>query len=484
MNYQFPANELYLCLDQGGHASRAIVFNGLGETVCQAYRDLSPSLVSGDKVEYLAADLLHSLQECIDEVLHKLGDARRRLLAAGLATQRSNVVCWDGNSGEALSPIISWQDRRHHRWLKQFQDQAEAIHCDTGLFLSPHYGASKLRWCLDNLPAVQQAYAEKRLRLGPMASYLAQQLGQTEQAYADPVNAARTQLWSLQQHDWDDHLLALFGVPRQCLPTCVPSRHSYGTLHAHDMAIPLSLVTGDQAAAMYAYGQLQPDTAYINMGTGAFISRPSGHAQLYSRRLLTSVILQDDESLDYVLEGTVNGAGSALDWLAREHNTRLDVHTLNTWMQTSEEVPLFLNGVAGLGAPFWIADFASRFIGEGSLQQRAVAVLESIVFLLQASLDEMHKLASPPEQIQVTGGLAHNDGLCQCLADLSQLPVYRPVQCEATARGLAYLLANQPATWPEAEPGHWFEPTYQPKLTERYINWTSQMLNAMRQDAE
>ena len=33
----------------------------------------------------------------------------------------------------------------------------DAVHRATGLFLSPHYGASKLRWALDNLPAVREA---------------------------------------------------------------------------------------------------------------------------------------------------------------------------------------------------------------------------------------------------------------------------------------------------------------------------------------
>ena len=246
-------------------------------------------------------------------------------------------------------------------------------------------------------------------------------------------------------------------------------------------AIPLRLVNGDQAAAMYAYGELQPNTAYLNIGTGAFLSRPSGEIPITGRRLLTSLILQQENETEYVLEGTANGAGSALEWFADEYGISDLMQQLPGWLtQDTDPNVLFLNGISGLGAPFWIADFPSRFEGSESPETRAVAVVESITFLIQASLDEMLKLASPPEQIQVTGGLAQLDGLCQRLADLSGLSVYRPRQCEATGRGTAYLLADAPRHWPEDNPGEWFEPRDNPLLKHAYWHWTELMLKTMR----
>jgi glycerol kinase len=92
----------------------------------------------------------------------------------------------------------------------------------------------------------------------------------------------------------------------------------------------------------------------------------------------------------------------------------------------------------------------------------------------------MQKLASPPEQIQITGGLAHLEGLCQRIADLSGLPVYRPQQCEATGRGTAYLLAGSPSHWPEENPGGWFYPQNNPSLTQTYRHWMDLMLQTLR----
>jgi glycerol kinase len=95
-----------------------------------------------------------------------------------------------------------------------------------------------------------------------------------------------------------------------------------------------------------------------------------------------------------------------------------------------------------------------------------VAVIESIVFLLQANLETMARLG-PVTDVTVSGGLSRLDGLCQRLADLSGLPVSRPADHEATARGLMYLLNG--ARPPVAQTR--FPPQRRPELIERYRVW-------------
>ena len=479
MTYPNP-NDLYLCIDQGGHASRVLVFNQHGEMICQAFQPITARHTQADYIEYDAKAVVDSIRSALHSVFTELGPKQQAIKAAGLATQRSNVVCWDSQTGQALSPIISWQDRRGVSQVRSLQPHAEQIRLTTGLFLSSHYGASKLRWCLDHLPDVQAALATERLRYGPMASYLIHQLVEEQPHLTDSVNASRTQLLNLQTLDWDPTLLALFNVPREPLPVCVPNLHSYGHLREAP-AIPLLLVNGDQASAMYAYGALQPETAYLNIGTGAFLARPSGQARVYGRRLLTSLIWHQPDDTEFVLEGTVNGAGAALEWFEKEYTVPNLLQDLPHWLEEVYEEPaLFLNGIAGLGAPFLLADFPSRFEGATRLEARAVAVVDSIVFLIQSGLEEMLKLASPPQQIQISGGLAHLGGLCQRIADLSGLPLYRPRQIEATGRGTAYLLAGLPSHWPEEKPGDWFMPKNNPSLLQTYRTWSALMRQNMR----
>jgi glycerol kinase len=483
---------LYLAIDQGGHASRALVFDSRGSLLAKGVTDVGVTHPAPDRVEQDPEELVASIRSAVAQALAATGDAQgcasvaggrkpgaasraQNIVAAGLATQRSTIVCWDRETGAALSPAISWQDRRAHAWLQQFAAHAETIHRSTGLMLSAHYGASKLRWCLDHLPAVQEARTAGRLAMGPLASFLVFRLLQERPLLVDPANAARTLLWNLATLNWDPRLTGLFGVPAECLPRCVPSRHDYGTLTAGEMKIPLAHVNGDQSAALYAYGQPHANTGYINIGTGAFVLRPLGQYPGHRPRLLTSVALHDGMEVTYVMEGTVNGAGAALAWVGEQLGLVHVEQQLAEWLARPGEPPLFLNGIAGLGSPFWQPEFASRFMGDGEPWQKVVAVAESIVFLLQANLDEMKRLASPFEQLFVTGGLSAVDALCQRLADLNGRAVYRPVEHEATARGTAFVLANCPADWPEAEFGVWFKPAANEALRARYQRWRAAM---------
>lgn len=471
---------LFLAIDQGGHASRAMVFNLDGDVIARSEYPIKTLRPKPHFVEHDAAALLQSVRHCIEDAIQQLGDKAQKLAAAGLATQRSNVVCWDKVTGQALSPIISWQDTRAHEWLGQLELDRLDIHKTTGLFPSAHYGASKLRWCLDNIAEVRQAQAEGRLYCGPMSSYLTYHLVQEKNCVVDPVNASRTLLWHIHRKNWDQFLLEKFGIDPATLPTCVATSHDYGTLDIEGCRIPLTIVTGDQSSALYAYGDVQFDTAYVNVGTGAFVSRPSGYAMLYARRLLTSVIYSDHQESRYVLEGTVNGAGAALEWLQQQYPVDDLQKKLPLWLERVTDPPLFLNGVAGLASPYWLADFESELQETDNLEAKYVAVIESIAFLLNANVQEMMKFASPPQQLQISGGLAQLDGLCQRLTDLSRLPIYRPKECEATARGLAYLAAKMPKRWPENDHGDWFKPKANPILDSRFLYWEQAMLQRMR----
>ena len=321
-----------------------------------------------------------------------------------------------------------------------------------------------------------QAESDGRLAFGPLASFLIFRLSVEHTLAADPANAARTLLWNIKSLDWDEGLLHLFGIPAAAMPPCVPTRYHFGHLEAEGLRIPLTIVNGDQSAALFAYGAPHANSAYINMGTGAFVQRTSGDYPGHQPRLLTGIVLRDDDEKTYVLEGTVNGAGAALQWIEEDLGLEDLEQQLPVWLaQDGVEPPLFLNGISGLGAPYWVADFESTFSAEAEPWQMAVAVAESIVFLLQANLDLFQKLASPLEQIIASGGLTWYEGLCQRISDLSGLPLYRPAEFEATARGTAWLLAGKPKDWPEPEFGVWFKPRANPVLRARYQRWRAAM---------
>ena len=105
-------------------------------------------------------------------------------------------------------------------------------------------------------------------------------------------------------------------------------------------------------------------------------------------------------------------------------------------------------------------------------------MVESIVFLIVENLQRLQGEA-PVQRIQVTGALAHLDGLCQRLADVSGLPLLRSSQSEGTARGVAWLLANAEGLRGYASDGELFAPQPNPACSVRYRRWREEMQRAV-----
>jgi glycerol kinase len=180
-----------------------------------------------------------------------------------------------------------------------------------------------------------------------------------------------------------------------------------------------------------------------------------------------------------VAEGTVNGAGSALAWFAQQHGIADVGAALEAqWRDEAPGGVVFLNGIGGLGSPDWRAPFPSRFLGDGTVGQQLVAVAESIVFLIQRNLALLQALGEPCTHVRASGGVSRSDRFCQALSDASGLPLLRPAQCEASARGTAFLLAGRPQDWARL-PEQRFEPRDDPALRERHRRWSEAMAAAL-----
>lgn len=440
---------LYLAIDQGGHASRALAFDGDGRVVTSAFSAIGTTRNALGHVEHDADELVIATRQAIDDVAQQLGRRATEISAAGLVTQRSTIVCWDKTNGAALSPAISWQDRRNAKWLQRFEAKAALIRSRTGLVLSPHYGASKMRWCLDHLPAVKRAAADSRLAVGPLSTYLAVRLLDGAPFIVDPANASRTLLYDPKALDWSDELLHLFSIARSLLPLCRPSTAAHGSIRVGDRSVPLTVMTGDQSAVPFAWGLPSPDRVFVNVGTGAFVQRTMLTALPAGSGLLESVVLHDGTRSTLAHEGTVNGAGSALQWFAETEgvDTARMLEALDDSNIAALSPPLFLNGISGLGAPFWVSDFQSRFLGPGTPLEKFTALIESIAFLIRVNVDEMRRSEPPIRSLVLTGGLARSRYFCQSVADLVELDVRRMEEPEASARGVACLAAGLPEAW-------------------------------------
>lgn len=473
---------LYLGIDQGGSSSRAFVCDGSGNIIAKASEQVATSR-RGNQVEQDPDELLQSVILCINRCLASLSRAQQlQLKSAALVSQRSSLVAVNRHTRVPLSTVLSWQDTRAESLLHALAIDPGWLKNITGLRPSAHYGASKMRWCLQHLEKVRQAARCQQLIFLPLAAFLAQRLTQNRDFFVDPATAARTLLFDVENACWSAPLLTLFGIDEQWLPTIKPTLNHYGLLtcnlpgcdekQAQPFTIPLSYVNGDQSAALFAYGRPGNDKIYLNIGTGAFISRLRNDAvngQCEDKHLLTSTIHQDNQARWQVMEAPVNGAGSALQWLAN----KLDMTSADIEQLTLPEgnIPLFINTIGGLAAPYWRTDIDSKFIGNGNAQAKMWAVLESIAFLICENVTRLRAYPPAVSSLCVSGGLSKHNALCQLLANVTNIPVQRQSEVEASVLGSIWWLANQPTNWLTPIRDEMFTPATDSLLLARYQNW-------------
>jgi glycerol kinase len=191
------------------------------------------------------------------------------------------------------------------------------------------------------------------------------------------------------------------------------------------------------------------------------------------------VLCSDADSITYALEGTVNGAGSALSWWQERTGTDISssFNSLQPSLVDTQSIPLFINAVGGIASPYWLSTQESKFVDDAAStsKQQLIAIIESIAFLLNANIELMHARLPELDSIQLGGGLSACSYLCECLAELSSFKVLRMSERELTGRGLAYLTSSRPHSWSAMK----FKQTILPKpnspLLSRQQKWRAHM---------
>ncbi|MCK0207381.1 FGGY family carbohydrate kinase [Starkeya koreensis] len=418
-------------IDQGTTSTRCLVVESGGQARVAASRTHAQSYPAPGRVE-------HDPEELVANVAAVLA-AAGPVDAIGLANQGESCLAWDALTGEALSPVIVWQDARTAQALAALGPDARArSSAICGLPLDPYFSASKLAWLLRNIPAVASAQAAGRLRLGTTDAFFLDRLAGT--FATDSATASRTGLLDLSTGTWSEELCALHGVPLACLPPVVPVDTDFGTIGG--VSVKASIV--DQQAALYGHGCRRPGDAKITFGTGAFLLAVTGDERLAGGGLLPTVGWQRaGEAPVFALEGGVYDAGSALEWLRR----------LGLFTGTDEldgfEGPsalsrglVFVPALSGLAAPHWDRAAAPLFIGMDAATGRrdmVRAALEGIALLTVGLIEAAAAQVGSISEIAIDGGLSQSASFAGFLAAASGRSVRVPALHEMTALGLAEL---------------------------------------------
>ncbi len=469
-----------LAMDLGTFSGRCLLFDQQGKLVDSEQQSLDLQTISPRRIEQDALQILEAMQTTLERILQRHPDKLPHILSAGLATQRSSIVAWRPANGEVLSPVLSWQDTRAYQRLEAYHDHAAWIQQLTGLRLTAHYGVSKMQWLLDNDTNVVVAAEQQDCVITPLASLVLYHLCQSQQVLIDSANAARTLLCNLLQQNWEPQLIQLFDINPGLLAQVKPIQYDYGTIKRSQIRV--MSVNGDQTAALYANGPTSTDSLYANLGTGAFVLTPITEELLQSNTfrqtgLLAGISRSNGSQREYYIEGTVNGAGAALDWL-QNFDRSIDTERLMQipLAQNQQHDVIFINAVGGVGSPIWRSDITPAFINDsGRAADRVSAVLESIVFLLMINIEAIARVKPVMKQIEISGGLSNNQYICQCLADLSGLNVVKQPATEATARGIAWLAIEDHSNWINPSPDRHYRPRANAYLAGRFARFRDQL---------
>lgn len=437
------ASKATLLLDVGGQGCRALVADAEARLILAADRHV-PTIESGNRIEQDADALAIALAELAAQAVSDIHARGASVTRATLAVKRGDITCWDRHTGQALAAAISWRDRRGLTEMWSLAEQAGEVKRRTGLRFSPYGGASKLGWCLKEVRAVRDAARAGSLCFGPLGSFLTNRLVEDQPPRVDDTLAQRTLLWSRETFDWDQWLLERFGLPREPLPDVVASRSNFGCLTAVPGSPRLELLVGDQNALAFLDGEPDPDTLYINLGTGAFLVRPV--ITPVETDLFQLSLLDRHNKGRWALEGSVHGSASAIAWLEHKSDREIPHGLFSGLRQRVGTPPLFINTIDGLGSPWWQPGPEAGFVGDHtcSLDARLLAVLESIAFLIRANIEAMSDLVGPPKRVMLSGGLSRADDLCGLIADTLQSDLLRLRNAEGTAFGTWCMLHQRP----------------------------------------
>jgi glycerol kinase len=448
-------------IDQGTSSTRFIVFDKSGQVISIAQKEHRQIFPKPGWVEHDPLEILGNSFEMIGAALARCNLSAGDIAAVGITNQRETAVLWDKASGAPLHNAIVWQDTRVDAMVAEYAHAGgqDRFRAKTGLPLASYFSALKLRWMLENIPGARKKAEAGEALFGTVDSWLAWNF--TDRLHiTDVTNASRTQLMNLSSCEWDDELLAVFDIPRACLPEILPSSTIYGQIRQAPLqGVQLAGILGDQQAALVGQNCFSAGEAKNTYGTGSFLLMNTGTAPVVSKAgLLTTLAYQfGDQQPHYALEGAIAITGALVQWL--RDNLGLigksdDIEALARSVDDNGDVYI-VPAFSGLFAPYWRADARgliaglTRFAHKGHI---ARAALEATAYQVRDVVEAMQDDSGIAlRQLKSDGGMVGNEFLMQFQADILGAPVIRPQVRETTALGAAYAAGLAVGYWRDTD---------------------------------
>ncbi len=458
--------EYIATIDQGTTGTRFILFKGDGTIVARSYKEHKQIYPKPGWVEHDPLEIWDNTKSTIKDVLAVSKISPSKIAAMGVTNQRETIVVWDPTTGKPYCNAIVWQCTRTSKICDELEHRGlgDPIKEKTGLPVSTYFSGPKMKWMLDNVPAIKEKAKEGRAVFGTIDTWIIWNLTGGPNGgihVTDYTNASRTMLMDLRQLCWDEEILETLGIPKEMLPQISPSSDNlaYGctTKEVTQVEIPLTSDIGDQQAALVGQTCFEKGQVKNTYGTGCFMLMNTGPEPVHSKHGLVTTCaygIEKDRCV-YALEGSVAIAGAAIQWL------RDNLGIIKTAQETeamaksvAEEGSggvYFVPAFNGLFAPYWDMYARGLIIGITGYTRKEHLVHATLEAICHQAADVLQAMTDDSEtetiELRADGGASTNNHLMQLQANILGRKVSRPTVTETTALGAAYLAGLAAGIW-------------------------------------
>lgn len=267
--------------------------------------------------------------ELVNELIAECQDEWRNVHAIGISCQMHGVLYID-REGQAVSPLITWQDGRGDLHFAEGQSYAETLTDWTGYPINMGFGL------LTHFYMTQQDEIPMRaVKLCTIGDYVAIKLCGKAAPLMDRTNAASIGLYSLDTERFAEEKLSEVGMDASFLPELATNRQVAG--ETADGKKVVCAIGDNQASFLGAVPSFEGNLL-VNVGTGSQVS-------VYSPDFIQCPMLETRPFVDdgYLLVGASLSGGKSYQMLEHFFRavvsafTEVDEHDLyevmNRWAE-------------------------------------------------------------------------------------------------------------------------------------------------------
>lgn len=436
---------LVIAVDSSTTATKAVIVDAGGAQIATGRDEIPLHTPRMNFYEHDPRDWWKTTNVAIGNAVQELAPKdRERIAALSITHQRESFAAID-DAGNPIRNGILWLDARAHKQILEYG--SEEIHKLSGKPADTTPALYKMAWVKENEPETFQ----KATKVVDVHAYLVHAL--TGKWVSSHASADALALFDIEKLDYSQKLLDIAGVtreqmadlaaPGEFIAMVTPSvREAWGL----KQDIPVVSGLGDGQGSGLGTAAIDPDVAYINIGT-SIVAGVHSATYRYGRTYRT---LAAGLPGMYDLE-IVQSSGSVLaNWFRANLGDPARKGGLDPDLDAAaEKLPIGCEGL--LSVPYWNAVQSPHWnplasgaiVGFGGGHTRAHvyrSILEGQGLTLRTNTRGMQEGTGVAlKELRATGGGSRSGLWTQILADATGLPIIASTVDEVSAQGAAVL---------------------------------------------